>query len=244
MSVAATAFKHWARTVDLPSGVMPLAIAIGVNRTTIHAQLLRGRVRESVVVAAARTVGVNPVAALSSFEEYHELQRNMLPPLPVEVTSQITLTDAMLELIRRRNKIYGGAHAAVQVWEDPPQPDGLRNWIDAIDPGHIRRDLSERLGIAAPQLSSQIVANKMRPRHLVEVARIANASWTSGLAVGGVITLEEAGWPEDARSDAIINLSEVALNDLVQARLVAAQRGARRLATESAEAHRIEETLG
>jgi hypothetical protein len=244
LSVAGAAFKNWARTVDLPSGIMPLAVAIGVNRTTIHAQLLRGRVRESVIIAAARTVGVNPVVALSSFEEYHELQRNIQPPLPVEVTSQITLTDAMLELISRRNKIYGAAHSAVHVWEDPPQPDGLRNWIDAIDPGHIRRDLSERLGISPPQLSSQIVANKMRPRHLVEVARIANASWTSGLAVGGVITLEEAGWPEDARSDAIINFSEVALNDLVQARLVSAQRGARRLATESAEAHRIEETLG
>jgi hypothetical protein len=113
-----------------------------------------------------------------------------------------------------------------------------------VDPGHIRRDLAERLGIAPPNLSAQITSNKMRPRHLVEAARIANTSLTSGLAVGGVITLQEAGWPEGARSHAIMHLSAVTLNDLVQARLAAAQRGARRLAADSAEARRIEETLG
>jgi hypothetical protein len=241
VSVGAAAFKHWASTVDLPSGALPLARAIGVNRTTVQAQLLRGRVRETVVVAAARAVGIEPVVALSSFDEYDELHRSMRPPLPVEVLSQVTLTDATIELIRRRNP---AALSELHVWEDPPQPDGLRTWIDAVDPGHIRRDLAERLGIAPPNLSAQITANKMRPRHLVEAARIANTSLTSGLAVGGVITLQEAGWPEGARSHAITHLSAVALNDLVQARLAAAQRGARRLAADSAEARRIEETLG
>ncbi len=241
MSVAAAAFKHWASTVDLPSAALPLARAIGVSRTTVQAQLLRGRVRENVVVAAARAVGMEPVVALSSFDEYAELHDSMRPPLPVEVLSQVTLTDATIELLRRRSP---AALSGVHVWEDPPQPDGLRTWIDAVDPGHIRRDLAERLGIAPPNLSAQITSNKMRPRHLVEAARIANTSLTSGLAVGGVITLQEAGWPEGARSHAITHLSDVALNDLVQARLAAAQRGARRLAADSAEARRIEETLG
>lgn len=241
MSVAAAAFKHWTSTVDLPSAALPLARAIGVSRTTVQAQLLRGRVRENVVVAAARAVGMEPVVALSSFDEYAELHSSMRPPLPVEVLSQVTLTDASIELIRRRNP---AALSGLHVWEDPPQPDGLRTWIDSVDPGHIRRDLAERLGIAPPNLSAQITSNKMRPRHLVEAARIANTSLTSGLAVGGVITLQEAGWPEGARSHAITHLSVVALNDLVQARLAAAQRGARRLAADSAEARRIEETLG
>lgn len=244
MSVAAVAFRHWASTVDLPSGALPLARMIGVNRTTVQAQLLRGRVREAVVIAAARAVSVEPVVALSSFDEYNDLHRGMRPPLPVEILSQVTLTDASVELLRRRNATYGDAIAAVQIWEDPPQPDGLRTWIDAVDSGHIRRELAERLGIAPPNLSAQITANKMRPRHLVEAARIASTSLTSGLAVGGVITLQEAGWPDSARSHAVTHLSDVALNDLVQARLAAAQRGARRLAADSAEARRIEETLG
>lgn len=241
MSVAAAAFKHWASTVDLPSAALPLARVIGVSRTTLQAQLLRGRVRENVVVSAARAVGMEPVVALSSFDEYAELHGSMRPPLPIEVLSQVTLTDASIELIRRRNPAaLSGLHA----WEDPPQPDGLRTWIDSVDPGHIRRDLAQRLGVAPPNLSAQITSNKMRPRHLVEAARIANTSLTSGLAVGGVITLQEAGWPEGARSHAITHLSAVALNELVQARLAAAQRGARRLAADSAEARRIEETLG
>ncbi len=244
MSVAATAFKHWLSTVDLPTGAFPLARAIGLNRTTVQAQLLRGRVREAVVVAAARAVGVKPVAALSTFDEYAELERQMKPPLPIEVLSQITLADATIELLSRRNRAYADAIAPVRVWEDPPQPDGLRTWIDAVDPGNIRRELAERVGIARPNLSAQITANKMRPRHLVEAARIADTSSTSGLAVGGVITLAEAGWPDGARDHALTHLSPVALNDLVQARLASAQRSARRLAADSAEAHRIEETLG
>lgn len=241
MSVPAAAFKQWVSNVDLPSAALPLARAIGVSRTTVQAQILRGRVRETVVVAAARAVGMEPVVALSSFDEYVDLHSSMRPPLPVEVLSQVTLIDATIELIRRKNP---AALSELHVWEDPPQQDGLRTWIDAVDPGHIRRDLAERLGIAPPNLSAQITANKMRPRHLVEAARIANTSLTSGLAVGGVITLQEAGWPKGARSHAVMHLSAVALNDLVQARLAAAQRGARRLAADSAEARRIEETLG
>ncbi len=128
MSVAAAAFKHWASTVDLPSAALPLARAIGVSRTTVQAQLLRGRVRENVVVAAARAVGMEPVVALSSFDEYAELHDSMRPPLPVEVLSQVTLTDALIELLRRRSP---AALSGVHVWEDPPQPDGLRTWIDA-----------------------------------------------------------------------------------------------------------------
>lgn len=231
-------------TVDLPSGVLPLARAIGVNRTTIQAQLFSGRIRETVIVAAARAAGVEPVSALSSFDEYDELEHQMRPPLPVEVLSQVTLTDVTVALLGRRSRTYGAALDQVHVWEQPPHPDGLRTWIDAVDPGSIRRTLADRLGIAPSSLSAQITANKMAPRHLVEVARIANTSLTSGLAVGGVITLQEAGWPEGARAHALTHLSDVLLNDLVQARLAGAQRGARRSAADGAQARRIEETLG
>lgn len=244
MSLPAAAFKLWASRVGIPSAAAAMARTIGINRTTLQAQLLRGRVHESVVIAGARAVSIDPVAALSEFDEYDDLHRGMRPPLPLEVLSQVSLDDAMVELIRRRNPAYGEALAAVQVWQDPPLPDGLRTWIDAVDPGFIRRTLSERIGIAPPNLSTMITANRVKPRHLVEAARIANVSLVSGLAAGGVITLAEAGWPEGARAHALHHLRDVALNDLVTARIAATQRGARRTQTDRDEARRIEETLG
>lgn len=244
MSLPAAAFKRWAAGAGLPAGTATLSRAIGVGRTTLQAQLLRGRIEESVVIAAARSTGQDPIAALSTFDEYEDLQRGTLPPLPAEVLSQITLTDALVELIDRQNPQYGAALRPIHRWQDPPQPDSVRAWIASVDAGHIRRALSERLGIAPPNLSAQITANKLKPRHLVEAARIANTSLLSGLAAGGVITLREAGWPEGARSHAITHLRDVDLNELVQARIASAQRGARRAASDTDAAHRIQETLG
>lgn len=244
MSLPAAAFKLWASRAGLPSTGAAMARTIGISRTTLQTQLIRGRVHETVLIAAARALHMDPVAALAEFSDYDDLHRGMRPPLPVEVLSQVGLDDALVELVRRRNPSYGDALAAVHVWQDPPLPDGLRTWIDAVDPGSIRRTLSERIGVALPNLSTMITANKVKPRHLVEAARIADVSLVSGLAAGGMITLAEAGWPEGARAHALQHLPDVALNDLVTARIAATQRGARRIQTDHDEARRIEETLG
>lgn len=244
MSVSSTAFKRWLSAHDLPGGALPLANLVGVGRMTVHRQLVGGRVREGLVIAAARTAGLDPVAELSTFDEYDELQRGMRPPLPVEVVSQITLTDAMVEMMRRQNRTYGDLLAGVYAWQDPPQPDGLRCWIDAVDPGHLRRELADRLGMMQPQVSREITNNSMKPRHLVEAARLAHTSLTSGLAAAGVITLQEAGWPAAARSHEIKRLSDLALNELLQARLASAHRVARRRADDGQQARHIEDTLG
>lgn len=244
MSVAASAFKRWAAGAGLPERTAPLARAAGVNRSTLSAQLLRGRVRESIVIAACRSAGLSPVEALSSFDEYDELSAGVRPPLHVEVLSQVTLTDAMVELLSRRDAGYGELLRPARQWQDPPQFDSVRNWLDAVDPGTIRQELGDRFGISPSNLATAITENKLRPRQLVEAARIANTSLTSGLAAAGVLTLAEAGWPEGARAHALSRLRDVALIELVQARLVGTHRGARRRAADLDAARRIQDTLG
>lgn len=244
MSVGASAFRRWAVEVGLPESMAPLARAVGMGRTTLSAQLLRGRVREVVVIQASRTLGLDPVESLSAFDEYGELASGVRPPLHVEVLSQVTLNDAMAELLARRDDRYGSLLRPPRQWEDPPQHDSVRNWLDAVGPGTIRQTLSERFAVSPSNLATAITENKLRPRQLVEAARIAQTSSTSGLAAAGVLTLAEAGWPDGAREYALGRLRDVALIELVQARLAGTLRGARRRAADQDAAQRIQSTLG
>lgn len=244
MSVGASAFRRWAAEAGLPESMAPLARAVGVSRTTLSAQLLRGRVRESVIIEASRALGIDPVESLSAFDEYDELAAGVRPPLQVEVLSQVTLNDAMTELLARRDPRRSDLLRPPRQWEDPPQYDSVRNWIDAVDPGTIRQSLSERFAVSPSNLATAITENKLRPRQLVEAARIAQTSLTSGLAAAGVLTLAEAGWPDGAREYTLSRLRDVALIELVQARLAGTLRGARRRASDEDAARRIQSTLG
>ncbi|MBF4625798.1 hypothetical protein [Clavibacter sp. VKM Ac-2872] len=205
---------------------------------------MSGRVREETVIAAARAVDTNPVRALSAFQEYDGLEQGMRAPTMAEVLSQVTLDDASAALLRRRGSRHAALLSGEAAWADPPQPNSLKAWIDAVDAGGIRLQLTERLGMSSQQLSRDITGNAMKPRHLIEAARLAHTSLTSGLAAAGVVTLQEAGWPADARDRAVERLSEVELIELVQARLATAHRVARRRADDDAAARRIEENLG
>jgi hypothetical protein len=244
VTVSAIAFKQWATDAGLPVGAAPLARLIGVSRTTLQAQFLRGRLHESIVVSAAREVATDPVVVLATFDPYEDLLQSVMPPTPREILSQVTLVDAVVELVSRSNEQYAAALSPVHRWEDPPQPDSIRNWIDAIDPGDLRRELATRIGMAPSNVSTAITANKLKPRALVEAARIAGTSSLTGLAAGGLLTLQEARWPDDARRASISALAIVDLNELVQARLSSSQRAARRLAADAESARRIEESLG
>lgn len=244
MPVAASAFRRWATAAALPGNTAALARAIGVARPTLQKQLIRGRVQEAVVVAASRAIASNPIEALSSFTEYADLMDGTRPPLLTEVLSQVTLDDLLLELMRRRQPANARTLAAMHDWPAPPLADGLRRWIDAVDPGDLRRALAERLAVATTNLSTQITTNKLGPAALVEAARIANTSLVSGLAVGGLVTLEEAGWALAARQHTVLQLHDSALLDLIASRVSAAQRTARRVDAEEVAARRIQDALG
>jgi len=244
MSVPSSEFRDWARLVGLPTAALPLARALGASRSTLQAQLLRGRVPEVQVVTAARAAGVAPAAALTAFDRYADLADLPIAPSTAEVLAQVELADALVALVGRQ--IDGSREALVGVheWRDPPQPGSVRNWLDAVDPGALRATLAERWRIAPSNLSAAITSARLRPSQLIEISRIAGTSWTGGLAAAGILTLEEAGWRHGARPEALARLSDVDLNDLVADRLSAAQRDARRLAADRDAAHRIHDTLG
>lgn len=244
MSLPSGEFRAWAESVGLPTAALPLARALDVSRSTLQAQLLRGRVPEVQVVAAARVAGVAPADALTSFDRYADLAGRPTAPTPAEVLAQIELADALVVLLDRQAPGSRDALAGVRDQRDPPLPGSVRTWIDAVDPGGLRATLAERWRIAPSNVSAAINTPKLRPSQLIEIALIAGTSWTGGLAAAGVLTLEEAGWRRGARSDALTRLSDVDLNDLVAERLAAAQREARRLAADTEQAHRIQDTLG
>lgn len=243
MSVAAAAFKRWASQAQLPSNTGALARAIGIGRPTLQAQYVRGRVQEWVLIKAARTQRLDPIRALVAFDEYSDVALSTRPSL-AEVLSQVTLDDAVAELIIRRQPERASAAAALHIWPDPPIPDGVRQWIDAIDTGTLRRELGERLGMASSNLSAQITSNRLTPLGLAEAARLAGASPITGFAVAGLLTLEEAGWAPPARQDAVAALRHSALLDLISARISLAQRTARRSEADDDAARRIQDTLG
>lgn len=243
MSVPAAAFKSWAARAGLPENTGALARAIAVGRPTLQAQYVRGRVHEWVLVKAARSHHLDPVAALAAFEEYADAVPTTAPSLE-EVLSQVTLDDALLELLRRHQPDRAAAAAALQRWADPPVVDGVRQWIDAIDTGTLRRDLGAQLRMASSNLSAQITSNKLTPHGIATAARLAGSSPATGLAVVGLLTLDEARWPAGARQRAVGGLSEAALLELIGARVSSAHRHARRRDADEAIATRIQDTLG
>ncbi|MBF4619481.1 hypothetical protein ITJ44_15495 [Clavibacter sp. VKM Ac-2873] len=244
MPVSAADFKRWASDNSLASANAPLAQAIGLGRMALHRQLASGWVQERTVIAAARAVSANPVDVLSTFVEYEDLRRGVMAPTRAEVLAQVTLDDASAALLRRRSGHYAARLRDERIHQNPPQPNSVQGWLDAIAAGDLRHRLSECLDMPAQRLSRHVDEKGMTVRHLVEVARVARTSLTGGLAAAGIITLQEAGWPDRVRERAIGFLSETELMELVRARLASAHRAARRHDEDEAAARRIEESLG
>lgn len=108
--------------------------------------------------------------------------------------------------------------------EPIPGPDAVRNWIDAIDTGDLRRKISERAGITSSNLSAQLTDNKLSPELAILASELSGVSSTSGLVVTGATTPAEAGWPPYGRENALSELGDVELIDLVSDRLASLRR--------------------
>ncbi|GAP56122.1 hypothetical protein AHiyo6_26870, partial [Arthrobacter sp. Hiyo6] len=89
MPVPAKAFQRWLHNVAPAASTADICRISGVKRTTLAQQLVRGKVAESTVVSISRAFGINPVAALASFESFKELAGSPVPPTPGELVSQI-----------------------------------------------------------------------------------------------------------------------------------------------------------
>lgn len=243
MPVETRPFRDWAASVNLPAGASELARALGVGRPTLQTQLLRGRVTENTVVAAARAASVSPVAALSYFDQYAELLAGMTTPTREEVLSQTTYIDVSIEVTDR----LGGPMAGTRDrYVEPPLPtvDGVRSWLNAVDPGEIRRTIAAEFKIPSQNISNLLAQNRLRPDLALYAAKVAGVSSTSGLVVTGLITPEEGGWPERARMMTLAGLTE---SELI-AQLIDRGQFASRILTQALEDHakaqKFRDTLG
>jgi hypothetical protein len=120
----------------------------------------------------------------------------------------------------------------------------VRAWIEAIDPGDLRQQLSERSGIARQNLSAQLTAGRLSPGLAIEASRIAGVSLTSGLVVTGLLTCAEGGWPITGRADALNALSDTDLVLLARDRLDALGKQLRKADADENRDRALWENLG
>lgn len=243
MSISARSFNEWLIAVGLPDGASKLSKLLGMKRTTLHNQRIRGRIAVPTVIAAARAVQLNPLDVLATFDPYADLASGRKPVTNAELLSQVSHIDALVQLMSRIKSDFACTIGTVDM-EPIPIDGSVRNWIDAIDPGNLRQQMSEQGGIAPSNLSAQISDDRLDPLLSILASQLAGVSSSSGLVVAGLVTAEEAGWPIYGRENALAEIGDIALIDLVVDRLASLRRKTKKhLEAEEAAANYLE-TLG
>jgi len=216
MPIPQEEFVDWLSAIGKSPSPSELSRISGMNRTTVQAQLRADHVPETTVLLLARKLGLDPLDQLSTFSPYQDLVAGTRDPSLPEVLSQLNYWDVADEMSSRADR------AAIQpglgLWA---LGNGLRDWIQSIDPGGLRVELSARFGVLRPNVSAMITKNRMPMPMLVEAARIAQVSLASGLVVTGLLTLEEGRWPTRIREDALGEISDLELVDLLSEKLAA-----------------------
>nr|WP_176704989.1 hypothetical protein [Arthrobacter sp.]AXV46606.1 hypothetical protein pA58H2_p60 [Arthrobacter sp.] len=243
MSISARSFNDWLATAGLPEGASQLSKLLGMKRTTLHNQRIRGRIAVPTVIAAARAAHLNPLDVLGSFEPYAALGQERKPVTDAELLSQVSYVDALVHLMSRIRADFAQA-LGVAPMEAIPFAGSVRNWLDAIDPGGIRQHVSEHGGIAPSNLSAQLAENRLDPELAIIASRFAGVSSASGLVVSGLVTEQEAGWPIYGRENALSELGDVELIDLVSSRLEFLRRETKKKVDVESAAVNYLETLG
>lgn len=214
----------------------------GIPRRTIASQRARGRVDPAVVVAIARA---QPLPAYDSLAAVAGLPAMAArrPVRHVEVLSQTAADDVFAELLRRTRQSYADALTVVAL-SKTPVPDGVRQWINAIDPGNIRSNASERIGIDTSTLSAAITSGKVSLDVATLIAELSDTDPATGLVATGLITMQEAGWEPDARQRALSELDDIELLNLSSTRLTDLQRRTARHLNTQADDRRYWDVLG
>ncbi|MBG6226557.1 hypothetical protein IWX63_003156 [Arthrobacter sp. CAN_A2] len=244
MTVSAREFDAWLDRAGLPTSSTEIGNRLSMRRSTIKTQRVRNRVSEEVVVALARSFNINPLGALSEFELYLGLQNTQPPPTRAELLSQVTHTDLFAELLSRNRTDMAHLIGAHYEMSPIPHPDGVRAWIDAIDPGSIRTEMSHQSGIATTNLSTMLSDNRLAPELALLASAIAGVSQISGLVVTGLLTTAEANWPSMGRENALRDLDDLDVIDLADQRLKSLRRRVKKKLDARENAHALWETLG
>lgn len=244
MTVSAREFDVWLARAGLPTSSTEIGRRLDMRRSTIKTQRVRNRVSEEVVVALARSFNLNPLGALSEFEPYLVLQLDQPPPTKAELLSQVTHTDLFAELLSRNRADMARLIGAHYEMSRIPHPDGVRAWIDAIDPGNIRTEMSHQSGVATTNLSTMLSENRMAPELALLASTIAGVSQVSGLVVTGLLTPPEANWPPLGRENALRDLDDLDVIDFTDQRLKGLRRRVKRKLDAEETAQALWETLG
>lgn len=204
MPLTAHEFQRWSDARIPGQSVREISQATGIKWTTLHQQIVRGKVSETTVVAIARAYELSPLETLSEFERYADLAAGTKPPTEAELISQIHYLDVLREVLARADELLPFMPGDLRAF---PHTDSTRAWIDAVDPGDLRAAMAARLGITTSTFSSKL--KRTLPADIaVEVARHAGVSLSSGLVVTGLLTEAEGRWPENARLHALQALSD------------------------------------
>lgn len=243
MTVSARDFTAWLIDSGLPTSTAELSRLIGLKRTTLQNQRIRGRMTVPTVIAAARAAELNPLDVVGQFPSYTALIDDRLPVTPAELLSQVTHTDALVHLLTQIHADFAHRLADVKL-STIPNEESVRTWIDAIDPGDLRRQVTAQSGMAPSNFSTQLTDNKLAPELAILVSRICGVSSASGLVVSGLITPEEAGWPLYGRENALLEMGDIELIDLVSARLATLKRTTKKKVDTTEANENYLETLG
>ena len=244
MTVSAREFDAWLDRVGLSTSSTEIGRLLNMRRSTIKTQRMRNRVSEEVVIGLARSSRLSPLESLAAFEPYHLLQHDQPPPTEAELLSQVTHTDLFAELLSRNRADMARLIGAHYELSPIPHADGVRNWIDAIDPGNLRAEMSHQSGIATTNLSTLLSENRLPPELALLASSIAGVSPIGGLVVSGLLTPQEGGWPVLGRENALNSLEDLKLIDLTDQRLKSLRRRIKRKTDAKTTAHALWETLG
>ncbi|MET4060623.1 hypothetical protein ABIB35_002174 [Arthrobacter sp. UYP6] len=215
----------------------------GIKRSTLAQQLVRGKVSESTVVRVARACDQDPVAALSYFDGYRDLQAGSRPPSDCELISQVSYV-CILQLLVARSLDPYPAPADLPALCPFPHRNSVRAWFEAVDQGDLRQRLSAKSGVAPQNLSAQLTAGRLATDLAVEAARLAGVSLTSGLVATGLLTPDECGWPLGGRERALAELSDADLVLLARDRLDTLGKVLKKLETDEKNNSALLEQLG
>lgn len=198
------------RAPGLP--ISKVAKAAGVPVMRLRQQLARDSVAEETLVSICRGLDLEPLAELSAFSLYH----GVVPGAPAsrEVPAFLD-TGVLLDALKWRLGLGSPAEVG---HHETSTPLTAQRWFEAVLEPETRSVIHTTLGLSQSGLW-KIVRNGLRSDVVAVAARQAGISAAGGLVAQGLLTREEAGWPDMALNDWLARVPREELLHVVQGRL-------------------------
>lgn len=222
MPVNSSAVRQWLDSAAPGVPISQLAVQAGISRITLHQQFRRGHVPEVSLVAIARSLSLHPIDVLGGFNEYADLVRS--EPADEEVLAFIDWP----ELLQGVSRAYRGEKVSEASLGNFVFADSSRVWVDAIDPGSLRKKVSDAEGVSSSNLAASL-RGVLKVPLAVAFARLAETPVSSAFVASGALTPKEAGWSPNARSKALLERSVPELLTAVENRVAAALKFEKRV---------------